>query len=92
MKFALFVKTGRYIEVMMSCVLCSIFRFLLFVSFLETGFSCITILAVLEPSLINQASLELTGIYLLCLLSAGIKGVHHHRLAVSYISLKIGLH
>ena len=36
---------------------------------------------VLELALVDQAGLELTEILSLCFLCAGIKGVHHHRLA-----------
>ena len=50
----------------------------LFVYF-ETGFLCVALEPVLELALVDQAGLELTEILLLCLLSAGIKGVHQHR-------------
>ena len=47
----------------------------------ETGFLCVTALAVLELALEDQAGLKLTEIHLFCLPSAGIEGMHHHRLA-----------
>jgi hypothetical protein len=49
--------------------------------FFETGFLYIA-LAVLELNFVDQAGLELRNPACLCLPSAGIKGVRHHRPAI----------
>ena len=46
----------------------------------ETRFLCVALEPVLELALEDQAGLQLTDTYL-CLLSAGIKAVHHHHMA-----------
>ena len=57
---------------------CSIIFFLIF----DTGFPCVTVLAILELALVDQASLELTEI---CLPpSAEIKGMCHHSLVIIF--------
>ena len=42
----------------------------------ETGFLCVALVPVLDLALVDQACL--------CLPSAGIKGVHYHRLAILF--------
>ena len=64
-----------------------IFYFFVFV--FETGFLCVTVLAVLELALIDQAGLEFTEIRCLCLPSAGIKDTGHHHLTHFLLLLKV---
>ena len=54
-------------------------RAFFFCLFFETGFPCVIVLAVLELALIDRLASYSQRFTWLCLLSAGIKGVHHHR-------------
>ena len=55
--------------------------------FFETGFLCVTALAVLKLALVDQAGLELTD----SLASARIRGVRRHRLAESFMCSERGV-